>query len=182
MRNPLIVLCALFVVGVLHAQNPWQPSAGHTQIPIWPGAVPDARPTTGPENVQSVGPESLVAGKPWLWLERVSQPTMTVYSPRGKNTGAAIIVFPGGGYEGLAIDLEGTEVCDWLVAKGITCVLLKYRVPAPALPHTGVHTLSPPSLSKTRREPSAFCAFAPPSGTSILTRSACSASPPAAIS
>jgi acetyl esterase/lipase len=54
---------------------------------------------------------------------------MTVYSPRGKNTGAAVVVFPGGGYQILAIDLEGTEVCDWLTSKGITCVLLKYRVP-----------------------------------------------------
>ena len=54
---------------------------------------------------------------------------MTVYSPSGKNTGAAVVVFPGGGYQDLAIDLEGTEVCDWLTPKGITCVLLKYRVP-----------------------------------------------------
>ena len=54
---------------------------------------------------------------------------MTVYSPKGKNTGAAVVVFPGGGYSVLAIDLEGTEVCDWLTSKGITCVLLKYRVP-----------------------------------------------------
>ena len=55
---------------------------------------------------------------------------MTVYSPKGRNTGVAVVVFPGGGFEGLAIDLEGTEVCDWLTSKGITCVLLKYRVPS----------------------------------------------------
>ena len=54
---------------------------------------------------------------------------MTVYSPKGKNTGAAVIVFPGGGYNILAIDLKNTEICDWINAKGITCVLLKYRVP-----------------------------------------------------
>jgi acetyl esterase/lipase len=54
---------------------------------------------------------------------------MTVYSPQGNNTGAAVIVFPGGGYEVLAIDLEGSEACDWATSKGITCVLLKYRVP-----------------------------------------------------
>ena len=35
----------------------------------------------------------------------------------------------GGGYNVLAIDLEGTEACDWLTSEGITCVLLKYRVP-----------------------------------------------------
>jgi acetyl esterase/lipase len=54
---------------------------------------------------------------------------MTVYPPKGTNTGAAVVVFPGGGYNCLAIDLEGTEVCDWLTSKGITGVLLKYRVP-----------------------------------------------------
>ena len=53
-----------------------------------------------------------------------------MYSPHAvKNSGAAVIVFPGGGYSILAWDLEGTEVCDWLVSEGINCVLLKYRVP-----------------------------------------------------
>ncbi len=54
---------------------------------------------------------------------------MTVYTPKGLNTGAAVVVFPGGGYQILAMDLEGTEVCDWLTSRGISCVLLKYRVP-----------------------------------------------------
>jgi acetyl esterase/lipase len=40
-----------------------------------------------------------------------------------------VIVFPGGGFNAVVITLEGTEICDWLTAKGITCVLLKYRVP-----------------------------------------------------
>jgi acetyl esterase/lipase len=55
---------------------------------------------------------------------------MAVYSPERENTGVAVVVFPGGGFEGLAIKGEGTEVCDWLTAKGITCVLLRYRVPS----------------------------------------------------
>ncbi len=73
--------------------------------------------------------ENLVAGKSWTYISNVSRPTITVYSPSGKNTGAAVLVFPGGGYQVLAIDLEGTEVCDWLTSKGVTCVVLKYRVP-----------------------------------------------------
>ena len=77
---------------------------------------------------------------------------MTVYSPTGKNTGAAVVVFPGGGYEELAIDLEGTEVCDWLTAKGITCVLLKYRVPAPRSdPYWGAYPQSPMALEDAQR-------------------------------
>jgi acetyl esterase/lipase len=70
-----------------------------------------------------------IAGRPWTAVENVSQPTLTVYAPKGDNTGVAVIVFPGGGYHELAIDLEGTEVCEWLAAHGITGVLLKYRVP-----------------------------------------------------
>jgi acetyl esterase/lipase len=54
---------------------------------------------------------------------------MTVYAPKGHNTGVAVVVFPGGGYKFLAMDVEGTEICDWLILRGITCVLLKYRVP-----------------------------------------------------
>jgi len=114
-------------------QPAWPPSPGHTQVAIWPGVVPDAQPVEGPEQsgtvVDGVGREKLVAGRPWVYVGRVSQPTITVYSPQGRNTGAAVVVFPGGGYNILAIDLEGTEVCDWLTSRGITCVLLKYRVP-----------------------------------------------------
>ena len=111
----------------------WQPEPGHTQVPLWPGDVPDARPLDGPEVAGTVvdpaGNKRLVGGKPWIYVANVSRPTMTVYSPQGRNTGAAVVVFPGGGYNVLAIDLEGTEACDWLTSKGITCVLLKYRVP-----------------------------------------------------
>jgi acetyl esterase/lipase len=109
------------------AQPAWEPSPGHTQVRIWPDVVPDAQAVDGPEVVAT--DEKLVAGRPWVYVARVSQPTMTVYPPQRGNTGAAVVVFPGGGYQILAIDLEGTEVCDWLTSRGITCVLLKYRVP-----------------------------------------------------
>lgn len=124
----------------------WQPSPGHEQVPIWPGSVPDARPVPGPETDQIVT-KSPVAGKPWLAVRNVSTPTMTVYSPRGRNTGAAVVVFPGGGYQVLAMDLEGTEVCDWLISRGITAVLLKYRVPS----NWGRHRSSPPALQDAQR-------------------------------
>jgi acetyl esterase/lipase len=73
--------------------------------------------------------DNLIVGKPVVRLTNVSNPTITLYSPSGKNSGAAVVVFPGGAYHVLAIDLEGTEVCDWLTSIGVTCVLLKYRVP-----------------------------------------------------
>jgi len=123
-----LAICWLCVAGGPGARaDAWQPAPGHRQVPIWPGAVPDAARSTAPETTAVVS--NLVAGKPWVAVERVAQPTMTVYPARGKNTGVAVVVFPGGGYKVLAIDLEGTEVCDWLASRGITAVLLKYRVP-----------------------------------------------------
>ena len=128
----ILIACVVFgamAPGLRGPRRDWEPSPGHTQIPIWPGAPPDARPGAKPETfVVSPGKDG-VAGKPVTAVSDVSQPTMTVYSPKGKNTGVAVVVFPGGGFQILAMDLEGTEVCDWLTSKGITCVLLKYRVP-----------------------------------------------------
>lgn len=126
----MIALCTACALRGLSAQAPaWQPAPGHTQVPIWPGVPPGARRAPGAETVTTGVNDHLVAGRPWTWVSNVSRPTLTVYSPEGKNTGAAVVVFPGGGYQILAIDLEGTEVCDWLTSQGITCVLLKYRVP-----------------------------------------------------
>jgi acetyl esterase/lipase len=144
--------CLVFGCGGLNAQQmDWQPAPGHRQVPIWPGAVPDAQPVVGPE-VPTSENKSLVAGGPWVGMGKVTQPTMTVYSPEGKNTGAAVVVFPGGGYQILAIDLEGTEVCDWLTSRGITCVLLKYRVPGEGRsPKSGAYPKSPMALEDAQR-------------------------------
>jgi acetyl esterase/lipase len=153
MKHLSFFVYAVFASCSLHSQSPaWQPSPGHTQIPIWPGAAPNPRPVAAPESAETTGKDSLVAGKPWIAISNVSQPTITVYAPAGKNAGAAVVVFPGGGYEILAIDLEGTEVCDWLTSRGITCVLLKYRVPAPrSSPHWGAYPQSPIALEDAQR-------------------------------
>lgn len=157
MKRWMLAIWIVFAVGGLRAQTTeWQPSPGHTQIPIWPGTAPDAQPATGSEKTVTDNKE-LVAGRPWVYVTNVSKPTMTVYSPTGGNTGVAVVVFPGGGYQGLAIDLEGTEVCDWLTSKGITCVLLKYRVPSddgypkPAYPKSGPYPESPLALEDAQR-------------------------------
>ncbi|HJP59818.1 MAG TPA: alpha/beta hydrolase [Gemmatimonadaceae bacterium] len=127
MKFSILACCLALAVNASAQSSRWEPSSGHTQIPIWPGAAPGLRPAPDSETV--VTHSRFVAGRPWRYILNVSRPTLTVYSPKGKNTGAAVMVFPGGGYQILAIDLEGTEVCDWLTSKGITCVLLKYRVP-----------------------------------------------------
>lgn len=157
--NPLtfgflsMVLASQVPNGQEPGQRPvWQPSPGHRQVPIWPGAPPDARPVAGPEYVKTTGKESLVAGRPWVHVGQVSRPTMTVYPAKGKKTGAAVVVFPGGGYWILAMDLEGTEVCDWLTSRGVTCVLLKYRVPGEGrLPRSGPYPQSSMALQDAQR-------------------------------
>ena len=110
----------------------WQPSPGHVQVPIWPGTAPDATPNPKPES-----------GHPDAGALDVSQPTMTVYAATGHNTGIAIAVFPGGGYQALAMSAEGTEICEWLTSRGITCVLLKYRVPDSGPTMKNGHTYYP---------------------------------------
>jgi acetyl esterase/lipase len=145
-------LVALASARAIRAQA-WQAPAGHEQIALWPGTPPDAAPVAAPEKVTATKDE-LVAGKPYTYVEFVSRPTMTVFSPPAgvANTGAAVIVFPGGGYWILAIDLEGTEVCDWLVTRGVTCVVLKYRVPGDKhQPRSGPWPESPMAIEDAQR-------------------------------
>lgn len=148
----LALLLGLFGSG-LHAQSSvWQPSPGHTQTPIWPAAAPDPQPVKGPEIAETSGKNGWIGGKPLIGIRNVTQPTMTVYPPSGKNTGVAVVVFPGGGYQMLAIDLEGSEVCDWLTPRGITCVLLKYRVTDTGdYPKSGPYPESPMALEDAQR-------------------------------
>jgi acetyl esterase/lipase len=152
--NPWPVLFFAAVIAGAAPQTPsftWQPSPGHAQIPIWPATPPDPQPVKGPE-VATEDPTWLVAGKPAIGIANVTRPTMTLYPPTGPATGAAVVVFPGGGYQMLAIDLEGTEVCDWLVPRGIACILLKYRVTDTGpYPKSGPWPESPMALEDAQR-------------------------------
>lgn len=100
-------------------------------VRLWPGAAP-GETTPLPAEADLTKPnEGLVAGRRLIRLGNVSEPTLTVFRPSAdQDTGAAAVVCPGGGYHILALDLEGTEVCDWLNSIGVTGILLKYRVPA----------------------------------------------------
>jgi acetyl esterase/lipase len=129
-----------------NAQITWPPSGAHKQIVLWPAGAPDPRPGVGAEGLHYAltgenKPKKLVGGKPYMYVENVTQPTITIY-PAPQQTAAtpAVIVYPGGGFNVLAIDIEGTEICDWLLANGIACALLKYRVPCD---HQGVYRECP---------------------------------------
>ena len=134
----------------------WPPPSSRPTLKLWPAAPPDAHPDAIPEADTSIPGRDLVAGRPLVRLGHVSTPTLTLYQPPGNPTGAAVVVFPGGGYSILAIDLEGTEVCQWLNSAGIACVLLKYRVP-----DTGPYPKSPAALEDAQRAVSLVRAHAP---------------------
>jgi len=99
-------------------------------LELWP-AMPPGGPAEPGEEHDVTGPkDNVVAGRPVVRLGNVSKPTITVYKPAAdRDTGAALLVCPGGAYRILASDLEGTEVCAWLNSIGVTGILLKYRVP-----------------------------------------------------
>ena len=125
----LLVLIVCISTAAFAQQPSWPPSPNHATLPVWPHTAPGANPNPAPEIDTTTPKDRLVAGKPVIRIGNVSAPTLTLYTPKTNNTGAAIVVFPGGSYRILAIDLEGTEVCDWLTSAGVTCILLKYRVP-----------------------------------------------------
>ena len=108
-------------VGAGEAQKP-------TVVELWPGKAPGEKGNIGEESSTTTG----TAGKDLVTrLTNVSKPTISVYRPaKEKDTGAAVVICPGGAYKFLAIDLEGTEVATWLNSIGVTGIILKYRVPA----------------------------------------------------
>ena len=111
----LALLAAVASAGLVQAQATAETaSPAAARVPIWPGTPPDAQPAPGPA----------------LEWTNIVQPTLAIHSPTGRNTGVAVVVLPGGGFEGLALKGEGTDACDWLTSNGITCVLLRYRVPS----------------------------------------------------
>jgi acetyl esterase/lipase len=92
-------------------------SATPRTINLWPGVAPGSEQWKQPET-------SLDRGM----TINVTTPTLTVYQPASSAaTGTAVIIAPGGGFVGLSIDSEGHDVAKWLVARGMTAIVLKYR-------------------------------------------------------
>lgn len=121
---------SLFIPGVLLTAVLALHAAEPEELPLWSGAPPLAETVEKPEAYLP-----LEAGQdPDITrLGNVSQPTLTVYHPVAeRRTGACVLICPGGGYYILAMKHEGTQVAEWLNSLGVTAVVLKYRVPAPA--------------------------------------------------
>lgn len=103
-------------------------------INIWPGTPPgEVKPNGEERNVSRPG-EGEKAGRPVIRLADVSKPQIHLFrAPREKANGTCVVVAPGGGFNILAWNLEGTEVADWLNSIGVTAAVLKYRVPTAKL-------------------------------------------------
>jgi len=149
LKRGSLAFVLVFYSLALSAQSPaWQAPPGRITMPIWPSSAPGTATGDAPAEADTTTAKDRgVAGKPVIRLGNVSSPTITIYKQSHATAAVpAVVVFPGGGYHILAIDLEGTEVCDWLDSAGIACVLLKYRVP-----ETGPYPKSSAALEDAQR-------------------------------
>ena len=97
---------------------------------IWPDTPPGRVSTKREPTDLTKKSDELIAGRPIIRMGHVSTPEIHVFFPPAENRSqTAVVVCPGGGFNILAWDLEGTEVAEWLNSIGITAVVLKYRVP-----------------------------------------------------
>lgn len=119
MRTSPRVLAALILVGWSSGLRADEPIV----LDLWPAKAPGETADIGPEKAE---PSNDTITR----ITNVTRPTIAIHKPpRDKDTGAAVIVAPGGGYNILAIGHEGDEVADWLNSIGVTGIVLKYRVP-----------------------------------------------------
>ena len=94
---------------------------------VWPAKPPGETGKVGEERIDE---KARGQNEKIHLLTNVTRPTITIFRPaKEKETGAAVVICPGGGYSILAWDLEGTEVAEWLNKFGVTGIVLKYRVP-----------------------------------------------------
>ncbi|MCA9215833.1 MAG: alpha/beta hydrolase [Planctomycetales bacterium] len=118
-----------FVFALAAFSNSVSAHAAET-LNIWPGKPPGETTELPPEADQTKPEDQLIAGRRIIKLGNVSTPQIAVFRPDAEtDTGAAVVVCPGGGHHILAYDLEGTEVAKWLNSIGVTGIVLKYRVP-----------------------------------------------------
>jgi len=111
-RGPLI---SALVAGILSTSVSAQEQP--TVLNLWPGAAPGSEQWKQPETALRPGV-----------IVNVTTPTLTVYRPAlSTATGTAVIIAPGGGFISLSINSEGHDVAKWLVGRGITAIVLKYR-------------------------------------------------------
>ncbi len=111
-KSIFLSLCLLITINTCFSQE---------TIQLWSGEIPNHQKTNEVET-QEKGDI--------LWIKNVQEPSLEIYLPTKRNaTGKAMVICPGGGYQGLAYDWEGTDIAKWLNSKGIAAFVLKYRLP-----------------------------------------------------
>ena len=166
--RPCLMLSAMFI----WLASAMTASAGEPTLTldVWPDKAPGETGSIGPEKVIDQKP----GDKPVKLLTNVTQPTLSVFRPAcDKDTGVAVVICPGGGYNILAFDLEGEEVAAWLNSIGVTGIVLKYRVPRREGTRAIGHRSRP---CWTPSGHSAWCGARPASGGSTRSGSAYSGS------
>lgn len=127
MKSPRMILIVAAILATSFMATAVEPSK---VIALWPNGAPGEKGNIGEEANITKPKDRMVAGKPVARIGNVSNPTISICpASADKNTGTAALVFPGGAYNIVAADLEGSEVCEWLNSIGVTAILLKYRVP-----------------------------------------------------
>jgi len=112
MKKILITMAGMLIGLSAMAQEP-------TEMKLWPNGAPNDNGLTGPEKHMENGR-----------VGNITDPVIYVYkADPAKNTGAAVVICPGGGYVRLAMNHEGHDVARWLASNGITSAVLKYRMP-----------------------------------------------------
>ena len=117
MKNLFVFLLLLFLSISTNAQK-------REIIYLWPGKVPGELKEKQPPVIDTSKNDKI------LRFDEVTNPAIEVFLPdKAINNGSAVIVCPGGGYNILAYDLEGTEIAGWLNRLGFTAFVLQYRIP-----------------------------------------------------
>lgn len=117
------ILCTLLAAAIVVGPASAQPAT----VKLWPGKVPGEKGNVGPERVLEA---KATEKNPVMRITDISDPAIVVYRPeKAKDTGTAVIIAPGGGYNILAWEHEGTQTAEWLNKLGVTGIVLKYRVP-----------------------------------------------------
>jgi len=134
---------------------------------VWPATPPGDTASLPPEVDRTKPTDRLIAGRRIVKLGNVSTPQLAVYRPaEAHDNGAAVIICPGGGFNILAYDLEGTEVADWLNSLGFTAIVLKMASPSKtrsSLPQSTENWAPRPNSTSTMRVGTATeCARSPP--------------------
>jgi acetyl esterase/lipase len=120
------IVTRLTLVALLAVASRGRTAEGPLVLDVWPGKAPG--------ETEPIGAEKAVEETPFGFLVKgvtnVSRPTLTVFRPaKDKDTGTAVLVCPGGGYNIVGWDPDVEQGAPWLNSLGVTAIVLKYRVP-----------------------------------------------------